>query len=235
MEEEIDLKKIIKIFWDRKIGIIAIILVFAVIGAIYTTFFTSPTYEATATAILTSNAGNGEGAETAMTTTEVTLNNSLLSTYREIAKSESVVNAVISNLELNMSADNLKNQISVTSATNTQVIQISVENANANLAASIANEIREVFTQRVAEIYDMQNIKSLDDAKVPTTPNNINHKRDILMFAAIGIVVAVIYVIVANLLDNTVKDAKDIELATGLPVLAEIPLCDFSNARGRKK
>ena len=62
-----------------------------------------------------------------------------------------------------------------------------------------------------------------------------NHKRDILMFAAIGIVVAVIYVIVANLLDNTVKDAKDIELATGLPVLAEIPLCDFSNARGRKK
>ena len=134
-----------------------------------------------------------------------------------------------------MSADSLKNQISVTSATNTQVIQISVENADASLAAKIANEIREVFTQRVAEIYDMENIKPLDDAKVPTTPSNINHKKDIMMFVAIGIVVAIAYVIIANLLDNTVKTAKDIEDITGLPVLAEIPLCDFTNGRGRRK
>ena len=154
MEEQIDLKNIIKIFWDKKLVIIAIILIFAVIGAVYTTFFTNPIYTATATAILTSNTG-GEGETVGVTTTEVTLNNSLLSTYREIAKSETVVNTVISNLKLNMSTEVLKNQISVTSATNTQVIQISVENADANLAAKIANEISAVFTNRVAEIYDM--------------------------------------------------------------------------------
>ena len=234
MEEQIDLKNIFKIFWDRKLGIIAIILIFAVIGYVYTTFFVNPVYTATATAILTSNAEAEEGSG-GVTTTEVTLNNSLLSTYREIAKSETVVNKVISNLGLNMSADSLKNQISVTSATNTQVIQISVENADSSLAAKIANEIREVFTQRVAEIYDMENIKPLDDAKVPTTPSNINHKKDIIMFVAIGIVVAIAYVIIANILDNTVKTAKDIEDITGLPVLAEIPLCDFTNGRGRRK
>ena len=234
MEEQIDLKSIFKMFWDRKLGIIAIILIFAVIGYVYTTFFVNPVYTATATAILTSNSEAEEGSG-GVTATEVTLNNSLLSTYREIAKSETVVNKVISNLGLNMSADSLKNQISVTSATNTQVIQISVENADASLAAKIANEIREVFTQRVAEIYDMENIKPLDDAKVPTTPSNINHKKDIIMFVAIGIVVAIAYVIIANLLDNTVKTAKDIEDITGLPVLAEIPLCDFTNGRGRRK
>lgn len=234
MEEQIDLKNILKMFWDRKLGIIAIILIFAVIGAVYTTFFTNPIYTATATAILTSNTGS-EGETVGVTTTEVTLNNSLLSTYREIAKSETVVNTVISNLKLNMSTEALKNQISVTSATNTQVIQISVENADANLAAKIANEIRAVFTNRVAEIYDMENIKPLDDAKIPTSPSNINHKKDIIMFAAIGVVVAIAYVIIANLLDNTVKTAKDIESITGLPVLAEIPLCDFTNGRGRRK
>lgn len=235
MEEQIDLKSIFKMFWDRKLGIIAIILIFAVIGYVYTTFFVNPVYTATATAILTSNAESEEGSNGGVTPTEVTLNNSLLSTYREIAKSETVVNTVISNLGLNISADSLKNQISVTSATNTQVIQISVENADSSLAAKIANEIREVFTQRVAEIYDMENIKPLDDAKVPTTPSNINHKKDIMMFVAIGIVVAIAYVIIANLLDNTVKTAKDIEDITGLPVLAEIPLCDFTNGRGRRK
>lgn len=236
MEEEIDLKSIFNMFWDRKIGIIVIILLCIVAGYVYTTFFVTPVYEATSTAILTSNneSSSDEGGTAGVTQTEVTLNNSLLSTYREIATSDSVVSKVISNLGLNISDDALKSQITVTSATNSQVIQITVENENASLAAKIANEIRQVFTDRVAELYDMQNIKSLDDAKVPTSPSNINHTKDIVMFAAIGVVLTVIYVVIANLLDNTVKSSSDIEKATGLNVIAEIPVYEF-NGRGRKR
>ena len=236
MEEEIDLKSIFNMFWDRKIGIIVIILLCIVAGYVYTTFFVTPVYEATSTAILTSNneSSSDEGGTAGVTQTEVTLNNSLLSTYREIATSDSVVSKVISNLGLNISDDALKSQITVTSATNSQVIQITVENENASLAAKIANEIRQVFTDRVAELYDMQNIKPLDDAKVPTSPSNINHTKDIVMFAAIGVVLAVIYVVIANLLDNTVKSSSDIEKATGLNVIAEIPVYEF-NGRGRKR
>ena len=236
MEEEIDLKSIFNMFWDRKIGIIVIILLCIVAGYVYTTFFVTPVYEATSTAILTSNneSSSDEGGTAGVTQTEVTLNNSLLSTYREIATSDSVVSKVISNLGLNISDDALKSQITVTSATSSQVIQITVENENAELAAKIANEIRQVFTDRVAELYDMQNIKPLDDAKVPTSPSNINHTKDIVMFAAIGVVLAVIYVVIANLLDNTVKSSSDIEKATGLNVIAEIPVYEF-NGRGRKR
>ena len=232
MEEEIDLKSIIQMFWDRKVGIVIIILLAIVAGYVYTTFFVSPVYKATSTAILTNNT-EGEDGKTAVTQTEVTLNNSLLSTYRGIATSDSVVSKVISNLGLDISADTLKNEISVTSATNTQIIQITVENADPSLAAKIANEIRQVFTDRVAELYDMQNIKPLDDAKVPTTPSNINHTKDVLMFACIGIVLAIIYAIIANLLDNTVKSSSDIEKAVGLNVIAEIPVYEFN--KGRKK
>lgn len=235
MEEEIDLKSIFNMFWDRKIGIIVIILLCIVAGYVYTTFFVTPVYEATSTAILTSNneSSSDEGGTAGVTQTEVTLNNSLLSTYREIATSDSVVSKVISNLGLNISDDALKSQITVTSATSSQVIQITVGNENAELAAKIANEIRQVFTDRVAELYDMQNIKSLDDAKVPTSPSNINHTKDIVMFAAIGIVIAILYVVIANLLDNTVKSSSDIEKAVGLNVIAEIPVYEFN--KGRKK
>ena len=233
MEEEINLKDIFNIFWDRKIGIIVIILTCIVIGFIYTTFFVNPVYKATSTAILTSN--SGEEGQTSVTQSEVTLNNSLLSTYRGIATSDSVVSKVISNLGLNISAENLKNQITVTSTTNTQIIQITVENANAELAARIANEIRQVFTERVAELYDMQNIKPLDDAKVPTAPSNINHTKDIIMFMAIGVVLGIIYAVIANLLDNTVKSSSDIEKATGLNVIAEIPIYEFSTNKGRRR
>lgn len=231
MEEEIDLKSIFKMLWDRKIAIIAIILICTVAGFIYTTFFVSPVYQATSTAILTSN--SGEEGQASVTQSEVTLNNSLLSTYQGIATSDSVVSKVISNLGLNISADTLKSQITVTSTTNTQIIKITVKNADPSLAAKIANEIRQVFTDRVAELYDMQNIKPLDDAKVPTSPSNVNHMKDIIIFAGIGIVLAVAYVFIANLLDNTVKSSSDIEKATGLNVIAEIPVYEFNQGRKR--
>lgn len=231
MEEEIDLKSIFQMLCDRKIAIIAIILICIVAGFIYTTFFVSPVYQATSTAILTSN--SGEEGQVSVTQSEVTLNNSLLSTYQGIATSDSVVSKVISNLGLNISADTLKSQITVTSTTNTQIIKITVENADPSLAAKIANEIRQVFTERVAELYDMQNIKPLDDAKVPTSPSNVNHMKDIIIFAGIGIVLAVAYVFIANLLDNTVKSSSDIEKATGLNVIAEIPVYEFNQGRKR--
>lgn len=233
MEEEIDLKSIIQSFWERKIGMIIMVLISLILGYIYTMYFVNPVYTATSTAILANNTETSDGQNGGVTQSEVTLNNSLLSTYRGIATSDSVVNTVISNLGLNISAAELKNQISVTSATNTQIIQISVENADASLAARIANELRQVFTERVAEIYDMENIKPLDDAQVPTAPSNINHVKDLLIFLAGGIVVAIIYVVLANLLDNTVKNSNDIEKAIGINVIAEIPVYEFG--RGRRK
>ena len=79
----------------------------------------------------------------------------------------------------------------------------------------------------------MENIKPLDDAQVPTAPSNINHVKDLLIFLAGGIVVAIIYVVLANLLDNTVKNSNDIEKAIGINVIAEIPVYEFG--RGRKR
>ena len=79
----------------------------------------------------------------------------------------------------------------------------------------------------------MQNLQQLDEAPVPTSPSNINHAKDILIFFAGGIVLSVIFVVLANLLDNTVKSSSDIEKAIGVNVIAEIPVYEFN--RGRKR
>ena len=44
------------------------------------------------------------------------------------------------------------------------------------------------------------------------------------MFASIGLVIAIIYVIVANMLDTTIKTAEDVETAYNIPVLVSIPM-----------
>lgn len=235
MEEELDLKEVFKSFWDRKIGIAIIMCIFICIGIIYTYMFTKPVFSATSKVILATNVGQTEGADgSKVTQGEITLNNSLLTTYSEIATSDTVLSKVITNLGLNnLNMATLRESITVTSTKNSQIIEITVKNADPNLAMRIANELKTAFAERVFDIYKMDNIQPFEDAKLPGSPSNINHKKDIIMFTAIGLALGIVYAIVANLLDNTVKSAKDIEKVTGLNVIAELPVYDFG--RGRKK
>lgn len=231
MEEEFDILESIKNIWDRKIGILIIIFVCLAIGFCYTFFLVKPLYSATSKVILANNVENENGE---ITQGEITLNSSLLTTYAEIAKSDTVISKVINNLGLNStSVENLRNDITVTSTEDSQIIEITVQNEDANLAKNVANELKEVFSDRVFEIYGIENIKSFEDAKVPTSPSNIHHLKDIVIFFAIGLVLGILYAMLANLLDNTVKSSSDIEKAIGVNVIAEIPVYEFN--RGRKR
>ena len=60
-----------------------------------------------------------------------------------------------------------------------------------------------------------------------------NHKKDILIFAFIGLVIAVIYVLIANMLDTTIKTAEEVEKEYKLPVLASIPLYTGDTQKGK--
>ena len=231
MEEEFDFISSIKSILDRKIGILIIIFICLVIGVCYTFLWVKPMYSATSKVILANNVETENGE---ITQGEITLNSSLLTTYGEIAKSDTVISKVISNLGLySISVDSLRNDITVTSTEDSQIIEITVQNEDANLAQKVANELKKVFADRVYEIYGIENIKSFEDAKVPTSPSNINHTKDIIIFLAIGLIIGILYAMVANLLDNTVKNSNDIEKATGLNVIAEIPVYEFNKGRKR--
>ena len=219
--EEIDLKDLFTMFWNKKIQIVLIILIFAIIGVIYTMGFVTPIYSSYTTVLLV---GSNSNEENKITTTDITLNSKLVSTYSILIKSSDVVNRVISNLGINMSAEDLKNSISVTSEEDTEVLRITVRNQNPAYAAKIANEIASVFSDKVAEIYNINNVYIVDKAVESSVPSNINHKRDVLIFMAIGIAVSVAYVIIANMLDTTVKTVEDVEKNFKIPVIATIPL-----------
>lgn len=72
-------------------------------------------------------------------------------------------------------------------------------------------------------------------AEKPDTPSNINHKKDIIMFAVVGIVISVAYVLIANMLDTTIKAPEDIENEFDLTVLSAIPLCDNEIQKSKKR
>lgn len=230
--EEIDLKELLSLFWSKKTQIILIVLIFMLIGVIYTVGFVTPKYTSSTTLLLATSDNSTDKSST-ITTTDVTLNSKLVSTYSDLVQSKSVLRQVISNLGINISEEELKNNITVTQEKDTEIIKISVTNANANTAEKVANEVAKVFTQKIQEIYKINNVHIVDAAEVETTPSNINHPKDVMIFTFVGIVVAAGYVLIANMLDTTVKTAEEVEKEFKVPVLASIPLYSFEPAKNK--
>ena len=228
MEEEINLKDLFLLFWNKKLQIILIIVIMAFVGEIYTTKFVKTTYTASTSLVLaTSNDSSTATQGSTITSTDVTLYSKLISTYSEIAKSHKVVRQVISDLGIDMDETELKNNIKVTQKENTEMINISVSNEDPELAAKIANELAKVFSEQVKEYYKMNNIHVVDEAEAENAVSNVNHKKDVIIFTGIGVLIAISYVLLVNLLDTTVKSAEDVEKMFNVPVLVTIPLHDY--------
>lgn len=235
--EELDLKELLSIFWNKKVQIILITLIFLVIGIIYTIGFTTPMYSASTTLVLATTSENAEkNTNTTITATEITVNSKLVSTYSELVKSKNVLRQVIANLGIQVNEKSLRDNVAVSSVKNTELIEITVKNENASYSAQVANEIAKVFTEKVKEIYNINNVQIVDEAETPIEPSNINHAKDIMMFAFVGLVIAIAYVLIGNMLDTTIKTTEQIEKGFGVPVLVSIPLMEnFENERGGRR
>lgn len=241
--EELDLKELFNMFWSKRIHIAIITAIFLVIGIIYTYVFVTPDYQSRTTVVLAQSSvktATSAETETTITTNDLTLNQKLVSTYSELIKSDHILNDVISHLQLNKTTGALRSSITVSTLKDTDLIEIKVTDAIPEQAKEIAEEIADVFIDKVANgVYHIDNVQVWDEAKVPTGPYNINHTKDALIFILVGLVVSAVYVLVANMLDTTVKSKEDIENKLGIPVLTQIPICNFdytlkSSKGGRK-
>lgn len=236
--EELDLKELFLIFWNKKFEIILITLIAMLIGVVYSYFYVVPVYKSSTKLVLAQSTTQQTevNADGAITQADVTLNSKLVSTYSEIIKSKSVLREVVNSLNIKgVTEASVKGSTSVQAIKDTEVIQITVQNLDPNVAAQIANKIAEVFSEKVVEIYNISNVYILDRAEPSSSPSNINHSKDIIIFAFIGLVISVGFVLVLNMLDTTIKTEQDVETATGLLVLSSIPNYDIEQKKKERR
>ena len=238
--EDIDLKDVFKTFWNKKFDIIVILILFVIAGMVYTTNFVEPEYTSSTTLILASiNTNSQDGttfvsADTAVIDKDITVNSKLVSTYSELIKSNKNIRQVKDNLKIDIDDEELKKSIDVNTVEDTELIRISVTNKNNLLACDIANEIADVFKDQIKDYYSIENVQTVDVAEESDEPSNINHKRDIAIFILLGMVVACGYVLIINILDNTIKSIEDAEKVTKLTVLAALPIYDMNYQKTKK-
>lgn len=215
--EEIDISQLLDYFKSKIVYIIfAMALAFAA-SAIYVYNFRVPEYTSYTTVLLTQS---GES----INANDLNMNNSLVSNYSEIIKSKRVLKQVISNLNLDYEFGQLQGKIVVGEVNDTDLIKISVTDADAELAADIANEIADVFSKEIPIIYGTQNTSIIDVAEVSKVASSASALKIILIVTLAGAFVAVGVVFVIFYFDTTIKNEEEIERLTGLPVIGIIPL-----------
>lgn len=223
--EEIDLKELFNIFWSKKLFIIMVTLTFAVLGLYYSTKIVIPDYKSTATLVLTKS--NNTETST-ITQSEVTLNQQLVATYTELIKTNNILRQVINNLQYtDITEEDLRKNVEVQLVSTTQLIEVSVKNTDNIKAKELTNEIVKVFIEKTKEIYKLENIHMVDEAKIEEEPYNVNYKKDILIFASIGFILAAGIVYIKSLFDTTIKNNEEVEKKLGLAVLASIPQYNY--------
>ncbi|PFL00522.1 capsular biosynthesis protein [Priestia megaterium] len=220
MEETISLRELFAVLRKRLWLIVLITIIAATVSAVISFFVLTPVYESK-TQILVNQAKNDQQLYSNQT---VQTNVQLINTYNDIITSPVILDKVIKELKLDKSAGDLSGQIQVTSAQDSQVAQIVVQDTSAKRAADIANTTASVFQKQVPKLMNVDNVKVLSKAALGENASPV--KPQPLMNVAIAIVVGLMVGVglsfLLEYLDNTLKTEQDIENILELPVMGVI-------------
>lgn len=217
---EIDVLYLLRKLWSRKFFIIFIALVVGTIALLGSVFLIKPKYTSTTRIYVVSRTADS------ITNQDLQAGSYLVKDYQEVITSNEVLSSVIDKEKLSLTPNELSSMISVTIPTDTRVISISVEDDNAQEAATIANTVREVAAEKIKAVTKVDDVTTLEAAEVPKEPSSPNIKRNTLIGIIAGGVLAVISIIILEVLDDRVRRPEDIEDVLGLPLLGIVPDID---------
>lgn len=223
MDEQIDLRELFGILIKRLWVIVLITIMSVLISGVVTFFLLVPVYE-TSTTLMVTRAQ--DITETHLQYQDILISHRLVNTYREITTSNRVLYRVIDALGIEMSADEMRAMVAVTSLRDTEIIKISVENTDPAFASNLANAIAQVFMEEVVEIMRIENVHIIDEARLPENPVRPRPLLNIALAGVLGFMLGLGLIFLIEYLDNTVKTSESIEKRLNLPVLGVIPSFD---------
>lgn len=217
-EDVIDLLELFRAILKHIKLIIVLCILFGVGGFFGTKLLIAPTYTASTSIYLTpqiSESGsldyNSQMANSKLVTNAVNLltQNNIMS---EVAKDVGLE-----------SAESVKNFVSVSNESNTEIITISATTTDPKLSKDISNDTVSTFIRTMQKNLNVRNIEVVDKAKLSYVPSGPNVKKNTMMAGVVGLVVGICYSMLKFLLDNRLRTKEEAEKYLGIPVFCEIP------------
>lgn len=228
---EIDLLRILEIVRNEILIIVALFILCCTAGYVYGRFFVEDKYTATAKMIVLQDSNSNSNSN--YTSSDQAFAQKLVNTYSQIIMSDAIADPVVTNLDLikryGINSAGYKNIVSVSSADKTEVINVSVTTNDPVLSADIANEVVNVFEEKIYSIMKIENVTTLTSAKTPTSKSGSNNKY-ISIGAIIAAVISIIMVLIIYFTDSKVKTEDEVkQIFDKYPIIGSIPEFDAGN------
>ncbi len=225
-EYEIDLMQVFDIIRQKLIMFILICMVCCALALCITKFVMKETFTATAKLIVVQKS-NSASSQQNYTYSDQQLSQKLANTYSQIIMSEAISDPVIANLDLfnkyGISSSQYNNIVKVSSANNTEVMNVSVTTNDPVLSADIANEVVNVFESKIFDIMQVENVTTLSNAKIPTRKSGPSTTRNTAIGGLIGLVICGIITVIQLLTDTKVKTEDEVKKIFDYPIIGSIP------------
>uniref|UniRef100_UPI003566F7AB YveK family protein n=1 Tax=Ilyobacter sp. TaxID=3100343 RepID=UPI003566F7AB len=169
------------------------------------------------------------GSAERLESSDVSLNQKLVSTYTEMARSASMMKTVTQKLDLEDSPDSLSGRVRVSPVGMTELIKISYYDVNPQKAALVANQVSEEFIIKIRSVMSFDNLKIIESARVPSNPESKGTKLIVAITIMIGFILGILEVLWREYYQNKLKNPDDIERILGCQILANIP--DYSSVK----
>jgi len=221
VNEEMTIQSLIKVLLKRWFFILMLMILSMGIAILISYYIQTPIYEAETQLLVNQKSYENQqlvGAQNVDTDLR------LINTYNVIIKSPVILAKVIDVLSLDTTPDELMKQIEVSSANNSQVVNIRVQDKNEENAVKIANSIAEVFKEEIPVLMHVDNINILfvaqsSEQPVPVKPNKM---LNLIIAAICGFALAIVLAYFLETIDKTIKTEQDIEEVLSLPVIGVV-------------
>lgn len=222
-DEFLTVKDVIEALKKRVRLIIASVLTFTFITAVFVFFISTPKYEASVKLF----AGKTEEVQSDYSDKELESYSSIMNTYIELIKTNDFMNKIIDEVNLDTTPKELMNSLQFIIKGNTPIIEIKYVSSDWQVAEDVISAIIENFEVSVKEVILNTYTKVVDSVGVSELSQGRATK--VILGGFIGLLIGFGIVFLLELLDDTVSKKGDLEKVLPIPILGQVPLVKDEN------
>lgn len=122
----------------------------------------------------------------------------------------------------NVSAKQIKKMLSIQNKQNSQVFSLVATTGDPDESVAVANAVTQVFKERIKKMMSVNNVTIVSRAQTPSSKSFPKNSIFTLAGAVLGLLVSMLWVIIRDMMDTTVRDDTFLTDELGLADLGQI-------------
>ena len=217
---------------EKKIHVILIVISILIIGIVLSLCLSKKEYISVSKALLIKSEVTENGQSESRENIEIT--SKLIHTFKELLKSDSSIQKIKDDLNLNLSNKELRKGIDIKINSNSDTFQIQVKNTDENNSIKENQKLIDILSDKLDEMYENREIYIVDSPHINKVTTNISIILCAFISLIIGILVSSGYIFAVAIIDRNIKINENIDNEINLKKLIEIPLINCKKNKSNK-